>query len=71
MEYLVIGRPLEGIKSKSIMERVIDGLEYRKKLKNSGKIVYFGNYMNYCTATPDRAHRKGAQGLEGEEARWK
>lgn len=44
MEYLVIGEPLEGVKTKKIMDKAKDGLQYRKNLKNSGKIIYFGNF---------------------------
>jgi muconolactone D-isomerase len=44
MEYLVIGRPLEGIKAKKIMDKAKAGLEYRDGLKSDGKIIYFGNF---------------------------
>lgn len=44
MEYLVIGEPLGGVRTKKIMEKARDGLEYRSGLKDSGKIIYFGNF---------------------------
>lgn len=44
IEYLVIGEPLEGVKIKKVMDKAKAGLEYRKGLKESGKIIYFGNF---------------------------
>jgi muconolactone D-isomerase len=44
MEYLVIGEAIEGVKTKDIMENAKAGLEYRRGLREKGKILYFGNF---------------------------
>ncbi len=44
MEYLVVGEPISGVKTKKIMEKAASGIEYRARLKEDGKIIYFANF---------------------------